>query len=1296
MKRRLFFIAVAVAVLVIGTNLITRGPLISGKVKGFIVETARKELGLDTGMDRLVFNFFPTYIDVDKPYIRGWDDSDPSRTISADRVRVYFSLAALINREVHIRRVQVDGLSADVVKLPDGRYNIEGLKKKIEDALARKKAAQKGAKPGLEVNEIVLLDANISYSDKAQGVVAHSGKAGADLRMPARGNYWISFKADGCTIRKGDGSPVSLSAAGSVDYDNGRAKIEKARLETQGAAADASGVIVLAKAPFLDLKVKANADLSLLERFKLMKSGPKGVVEVSGTVKGAYPDLKGSGSFSLKKAEYAGVRLDDIYSQVALDRDSIVLTQIESRLLGGWVKGSLAARLRPGITYASSLTFGDINTGNFTESRKELRFIPWQVLSGRMDITGSGLSASGLTVSGSLDAKKYERQSKSRYVSEELSIIKDAHLDYKYQNGVITVQRGQADSTHSGITFAGTVGLDGKTDLSFKGHSGNIGEISTLIGYSDIKGSLDVTGYAQGKIAEPDIFGKAQITDAYAHGIPFKSASGDVKLSGWRLSFSNFLINQDYGSFVLNGGIMFKGQGTFKEPYFQAKLDVRKADARKIIAIFYDDIPVNLTAEGQIAFSGNTKKYTGEAHLKVNPGDVYGQPVDQGEVDATLNEKGLTFPKVVAVRGKDIITASGGIGFDNTFYGKATSARVNLDNFSLLMKTGVPAKGSISLAVSGEGTFDRPVIKANVASNRLYLKDVDLGAGDVVATIKNSAMALSGRLLGGKVSLDGTLALGAPYGWRGRLTFNEGHFEPFLKFVYDRLPEDVELVSTGVMAAQGALDDPRKTAVSLDFSKLAVGLMGRKLKNDGDINLRYADGRLNVKSFRLKGDQLEVQLTGGAKGLEEVETSLLVKGELGLIKPFIKDNVDFITGYGQADLRMRGEIANPLITGKVRVSDAGIKFKDFPQRFDKINGEAKIDNSGFTLTGLNADFGGGKVSLKGSGSLKGFELYNYTFNASGKGVKLRYPEGLSSTVDGDISLEGARGRQDITGEVVIKKARYSERIDWKTWLVRIKKKRPEVQVQEKGPFTDASLNVHISGPESIKVDNNVARITITPDITLRGTVGQPVVLGRLESAGGTVYFRNNQFQLQNGVAEFADPRKLNPIIDLQAETKVKEYTIQLNLSGTLDRIKVTLASDPPLKDSDIVALLTLGRTSESIAGKEGAITTGEATSFVTGQIQDAVESRVKMITGFDRFQIDPYVTSTGTSSGPRLTIGKSLFSDKLIFTYSSNIGTSEDQFVQLEYIFNKNWSAVAERDELGHVGADLKYRFEFK
>ena len=87
---------------------------------------------------------------------------------------------------------------------------------------------------------------------------------------------------------------------------------------------------------------------------------------------------------------------------------------------------------------------------------------------------------------------------------------------------------------------------------------------------------------------------------------------------------------------------------------------------------------------------------------------------------------------------------------------------------------------------------------------------------------------------------------------------------------------------------------------------------------------------------------------------------------------------------------------------------------------------------------------------------------------------------------------------------------------------------------------------------------------------------------------------------------------------------------------------------------------------------------------------------MKKISGLDRFQIDPYLTSSGASTGPRLTIGKSLLSERFYVTYSSNLGTSEDQFIRLEYIFNKNLSVVGEKDEQGNLGADIKYRLEFK
>jgi autotransporter translocation and assembly factor TamB len=76
--------------------------------------------------------------------------------------------------------------------------------------------------------------------------------------------------------------------------------------------------------------------------------------------------------------------------------------------------------------------------------------------------------------------------------------------------------------------------------------------------------------------------------------------------------------------------------------------------------------------------------------------------------------------------------------------------------------------------------------------------------------------------------------------------------------------------------------------------------------------------------------------------------------------------------------------------------------------------------------------------------------------------------------------------------------------------------------------------------------------------------------------------------------------------------------------------------------------------------------------------------------------VDPYV-SKGDVTVPRVTVGKEIVQDKIYVTYSSNVGsTTPEQIFRIEYILNRHFSLVGERNELGNTGADIKYRFEFK
>jgi len=61
-----------------------------------------------------------------------------------------------------------------------------------------------------------------------------------------------------------------------------------------------------------------------------------------------------------------------------------------------------------------------------------------------------------------------------------------------------------------------------------------------------------------------------------------------------------------------------------------------------------------------------------------------------------------------------------------------------------------------------------------------------------------------------------------------------------------------------------------------------------------------------------------------------------------------------------------------------------------------------------------------------------------------------------------------------------------------------------------------------------------------------------------------------------------------------------------------------------------------------------------------------------------------------------VTIGKRLLKDKLYVTYSTSVGTNEESIIKLEYIIDKNISLVGSKDQIGSVGGDVKFRFEFK
>ncbi len=124
--------------------------------------------------------------------------------------------------------------------------------------------------------------------------------------------------------------------------------------------------------------------------------------------------------------------------------------------------------------------------------------------------------------------------------------------------------------------------------------------------------------------------------------------------------------------------------------------------------------------------------------------------------------------------------------------------------------------------------------------------------------------------------------------------------------------------------------------------------------------------------------------------------------------------------------------------------------------------------------------------------------------------------------------------------------------------------------------------------------------------------------------GGTIDYNGSAYMLDRAIVTFANPARIEPLLDVVARTKINEYQVTLSVLGSLARPTTTLGSDPPLPDYDVLSLLATG-TPSGLADLSETAQTGNAPgmaaeSLLYGQAASLVSARVGKLFGIDRLE----------------------------------------------------------------------------
>lgn len=744
--------------------------------------------------------------------------------------------------------------------------------------------------------------------------------------------------------------------------------------------------------------------------------------------------------------------------------------------------------------------------------------------------------------------------------------------------------------------------------------------------------------------------------------------------------------------------------------------------------------PVDGTASAELDLHGPYLRPVGTGTLRIDQGSAWQEPFELATGTLVFEGRDLLIRPAELTKGNGRVQGTALISWDDTYSFDARGDHVALESLHNFKVPAAPLTGELDFHVSGAGNFQAPTYTFEGHVADLYAGDE--GVGDVTGTIvvQGTDLTLTSLNVEGRVQATGKgrMSTVKPYPADLTLTATDASIDPFLKFVMTSPPQLFRAVVSAGVHVVGPLGNPAQLSVETNITSAALELFDYNLQNDGPVHLTFVNDALTIDRLNLRGQNTKLAVSGSVSRSAGT-CDLLADGDadLAMLQAF-KGFGDLRLG-GSATLKARlvGELSHPQFSGEATIHDGRLRF--FSSRsLDAITGSITFENGDLNFDHLTAKMGGGDVKFGGTLRFDGLHPVEYQLTASGRNVQLRYPAGFETTATATLSMTGPVAKPTLGGEVDVTRVHYLRPLAADASLIG--------GLAAAGGTSDASAGSAPSDQTDLSIAYDIrvrARslaffdtkdLTLyggTDDLTIRGTVSQPVVTGRINLDRGEFFFNGNRIRLVTGSIDFANPLRTEPVFDIQAATQVHVQQLTYNITGHLTsggvdltcgagtectgntKLGVSFTSDPILSDTDIVTLLLGGtndpnsvevRTLESPQQAQSQLVQTMAAQLLTAPLSSRVGDIVGTFTPFDTFQfvpllgLDPTVGS-GTTTSARVTLGKAV-SSKVYLTYSRDVTNAMELYL-LEYTENDRVSWVLSRNEDHTFALDFRIRHIF-
>ncbi|MFO8048904.1 MAG: translocation/assembly module TamB domain-containing protein, partial [Desulfosudaceae bacterium] len=357
-----------------------------------------------------------------------------------------------------------------------------------------------------------------------------------------------------------------------------------------------------------------------------------------------------------------------------------------------------------------------------------------------------------------------------------------------------------------------------------------------------------------------------------------------------------------------------------------------------------------------------------------------------------------------------------------------------------------------------------------------------------------------------------------------------------------------------------------------------------------------------------------------------------------------------------------------------------------------------------TVSDLSGRLGEGEFSVEGGLAWDNFVPARLDLDITAEALPVRIPDMMEMRLDAGLKLAGTPEATLLSGEIMLLDGLYFRDVNLSLVeraadLGKRKRRgasRPERRLPDWPFLENLSLDISLGHRQPFIVDNNLALLSVRPQLNLGGTARNPIISGRAEISEGLVAYRETEFEVKKGVIDFVNPYRIEPEVDIRAESRVRQWIITLVITGTPENLDFQLSSNPPEEDVDILSLLMTGKTTREMGGSAGDGTSPE--QMLAGLLAGRLEQKLARETGLDIVEVEYRQNGTEDEDDQevRVTVGKEL-SRRLTVTYGME--SQNGEMIRRStgiYRLLEDLSVNAYQDTAGSFGGEMRYRLEFR